>query len=245
MGLLCKGERMSRYALRFGLAVLLVSVSVPALPDDIVPVPVLSRTAAPQHLPEVLRDVVSRLAPGDDRRAVDPRFPDDHITTVHEGTHFLNSNLSTPGTRGFYTLYGEGWRVPCPKHTRLTQVAALIPERLRGKVFKTYLLDSKKDWDAFPLYLFDEWLAYQNGSLVRVEMGWDKRGETVQYMAELAIYSCYVLEAIDQNEGDSYPIDELAEFFDFLLERSRIIAPEFDTLPLVADSPLAERRYEE
>ena len=170
-------------------------------------------------------------------QARDAKSPEDFVTWAHEATHFVNSRLSTVKSRGFYTLNGVGWQVPLTKKTTLSQVAAAIPAKMRGRTFKTYLLDSRRDWEEYPLYLMDEWCAYQNGSMVRRELGWAKRRETEEFMAELAIYSSYMVEVVARQEPD-YPHDELRSFRQFLLERSRLIATNFDALPLVADCAL-------
>jgi hypothetical protein len=183
-------------------------------------------------LPDTLRDVLAHLPEGDAANARDRNSPEDFVTWCHEGTHFVNSRLSTPKTRGFYTLYGEGWSLPMTNRTTLADVAQAIPEELRGRTFKTYLVDSRGDWNAYPLYLMDEWIAYQHGSMVRQELGWAKRKETEDFMAELAIYSSYMVEVVARREPE-YPVDELREFREFMLERSRLIADDFDSLPLV------------
>jgi len=216
---------------------LLLALSVHAEAQAIVQVRRLPDHAANASLPETLRDVLAHLPERDAAGARDRTSPEDFVTWAHEATHFMNSRLSTTKVRGFYTLYSEGWQVPLTKKTTLAHVAVAIPERLRGRTYKTYLIDSRRDWDAFPLYLMDEWLAYQHGSMCRHEMGWTKRRETEEFMAELAIYSSHMVEVVARHEPE-YPIEELREFRDFMLERSRLIATNFDALPLVAECDL-------
>jgi hypothetical protein len=215
-----------------------------ALPVHVEAQAIVQVTRQPDHaahasLPETLRDVLAHLPEHDAAGARDRNSPEDFVTWCHEASHFMNSRLSTTKARGFYTLYSEGWQVPLTKKTTLAQVAVAIPERLRGRTYKTYLIDSRRDWDEFPLYLMDEWLAYQHGSMCRHEMGWTKRRETEEFMAELAIYSVYMVEVVARNEPE-YPIEELREFRDFLLSRSRQIASDFDSLPLVKQCGLLE-----
>jgi hypothetical protein len=181
--------------------------------------------------------VLAHLPEADAAGARDKSSPEDLVTWAHEATHFMNSRLSTTKARGFYTLYSEGWQVPLTKKTTLAHVAVAIPERMRGRTYKTYLVDSRRDWNDYPLYLLDEWLAYQHGAMTRHELGWTKRRETEEFMAELAIYSAYMVEVVARHEPE-YPIDELREFREFLLERSRLIATNFDALPMVSECAL-------
>jgi len=207
--------------------------------EGVIEVPRFPEQAAHASLPETLRDVLAHLPPKDAAAARDPKSPEDLVTWAHEATHFVNSRLSTTKTRGFYTLFDQGWRLPLTKRTTLTHVADAIPEKLRGRTFKTYLIDSRRDWDTYPLYLFDELVAYQSGTIVRQELGWAKRRETEEFMAELAIYAAYMVEVVAHREPE-YPVEELREFRAFLLERSRIIATDFDNLPLVKQCDLLE-----
>jgi hypothetical protein len=193
-------------------------------------------------LPETLRDVLARLPEKD---ASDARFDECPITWTHEATHFVHSRLSDARHRAFYTLEGEAWRVPLTSKTTLDHVAAAIPEKMRGRTFKTYLVDSRKDWGSYPLYLFDEMIAYQHGAMVRHELNWSKRRETEEFMGELAVYSAYAVDEICRREGDEYPTDQLVEFYAVLLERCRYIAEDFDSLLIVKDCALLKVTDEE
>jgi hypothetical protein len=193
-------------------------------------------------MPETLRDVLARLPEKD---AAEARFDECPITWAHEASHFVNSRLSGTKHRAFYTLEGEAWRVPLTQKTTLEHVAASIPESMRGRTFKTYLVDSRKDWGSYPLYLFDELVAYQHGAMVRHELNWSKRRETEEFMGELAVYSAYMVDEVCRREGDEYPVGQLVEFYEVLLERCRYIAEDFDSLPIVKDCALLKVTNEE
>jgi hypothetical protein len=193
-------------------------------------------------MPETLRDVLARLPEKD---ATEARFDECPITWAHEASHFVNSRLSGTKHRAFYTLEGEAWRVPLTEKTTLDHVAATIPAAMRGKTFKTYLVDSKKDWGSYPLYLFDELIAYQHGAMVRQELNWTRRRETEEFMGELAVYSAYMVDEVCRREGDEYPVGQLVEFYGVLLERCRYIAEDFDSLPIVKDCVLLKVNNEE
>jgi hypothetical protein len=178
--------------------------------------------------PPTLRDVLRHLPPADAERA---RDGDDLITWAHEGLHFCNSRLSKPGWRGFYLLDNTSWRFPVPKNTRLSHVAAAIPEELRGPVYKTYLVDARRDWEEIALYPLDECLAYWTGAMVRQEIKRRDRQETERYAIELTVYSKYAVHQICEREDDEYPRDALQEFLDLIVTRGRIICPDFDQQP--------------
>jgi hypothetical protein len=179
-------------------------------------------------MPPTLADVLCRLPEADARRA---RFDDDQITWAHEGTHFLHSRLSRPGHRAFYVGAGDAWEFPIPKRTRLSHVAAAVPEKHRGHVYRLYLVDGRQWWDDVALYPYDEALAYWAGAMVRREIGNPKRQETERYAVELTVYARYALQEIVKREDDSYPKEELAAFFDLMVARGRLIVPAFDAQP--------------
>ena len=181
-----------------------------------------------EQMPPTLADILRRLPESEARAA---RHDDDLITHGHEAHHFLHSRLSTAGARAFYVLDGYAWRFPIPKNTRLTHVMAAVPEHRRGKVFKTYLVDSRQWWDDCSLYPFDESLAYWSGAMIRQEIGNPKRQETVRYAVELTVYSMYAVQEIVKREPDTYPKEELIDFLDLVVARGRLIEPEFDKQP--------------
>lgn len=210
--------------------------------EEIVYVEALAIRKIDRQLPDTLRDVLSRLPEKD---AADAKFDECPITWCHEATHFVNSRLSGTKHRAFYTLDGEAWRVPLTSKTTLEHVAAAIPERMRGRTFKTYLVDSRRDWGSYPLYLLDELSAYQHGAMTRHELNWTKRRETEEFMGELAVYSAYMVDEVCRRESDEYPKEELVEFYGVLLERCRCIADDFDSLPIVKDCQLLQVEADE
>ena len=179
-------------------------------------------------LPPTLRDLARHLPPVDLMRA---RAGDDMITWAHESHHFVNSRLSNARVRGFYLLDNSVWRFPNPTVTRLKDVAEAIPEELRGQVYKTYLIDSQRDWNNIPIYMFDEALAYWTGAMVRQEIGRADRQETERFGVELTVYAMYAVKEMCRLEGDDYPKQELMDFLDLVVARARVICPEFDNQP--------------
>jgi len=183
----------------------------------------------PAAEPETLRDVLSLLPPEDIRAAAGPDGC--KVTLAHEATHFVNSKLSKPGVRGFYLGDADVWTFPIPSQTKLAHVAEAIPRELRGKTYKTYLIDAQQWWQDCPLYPFDEAVAYWAGAKTRIELGLANRQETERFGVELLVYSQHALDQIKRREPASYPHAELDEFLDVLVARARIICREFDRQP--------------
>jgi len=98
----------------------------------------------------------------------------DLITYGHETTHGINSharnNLNNTGRRanGFYCMNDRVAIIVEPA-MRKSAVAAYVPTSLRGSRYSTYITGAP-DWDDRPLYIFDEWVAYTNGSEVGVNL---------------------------------------------------------------------------
>lgn len=180
-----------------------------------------------RDMPPALVDVLSRLPESDAKAA---NHDGDLITWAHEGTHFLNSRLSKPGTRGFYMLDGLAWYLPVPKNTRLAHVAEAVPKEYRGKTYRTYLIDAQRDWGDIALYPFDEAIAYWHGAVVRHERGQQDRQETERFGVELLVYCKYVVQEVERRDP-TYPIEELRDFYNLLVARARMICPSFDSQP--------------
>lgn len=133
----------------------------------------------------------------------------DLVTYGHETTHGINSharnNLNRSGRRsnGFYVLQDRVAIVEEPA-IRKSQVASYIPASLRGSRYSLYVTGSR-DWDDRPLYLWDEWVAYTNGSEVALALhragmwryGWrDAVAGTVEFTA-YALAVGAAVEALD------------------------------------------------
>lgn len=101
------------------------------------------------------------------------------MTWAHETTHGLNSNIrnkhpDSSKVNGFYCLEDRSCIIYEPK-TTIRKIAPLVPSALRGPSYNLYLVQQTSGWNDRPLYIFDEWIAYTNGSLCGKEMnvnGW-------------------------------------------------------------------------
>lgn len=168
----------------------------------------------------VLSDIESRMPNGH------PYRDTDKITWAHETTHGINakirnSNLESGAIKnGLYLLNGNGLLVYEPKNLTLRQVASAVPTNLRGNIYKLYMVDQASSWNDRPLYTFDEWSAYQNGTACRNDLNIESRSETVQYMWEMAVYGSYAI-MVDPNVD--YRRDERIEALTYMLNRSSVL----------------------
>jgi hypothetical protein len=102
----------------------------------------------------------------------------DLVTTAHETTHGVNSELRQQyGKPCFYALNGKVLSLPHELDTTLSQVAASVPEELRGRGFRLYLIEQQKYWQNQPSYILDELSAYTNGAECSRQRQVDAHGE--------------------------------------------------------------------
>jgi hypothetical protein len=115
----------------------------------------------------MVADVESRLPP-----EMGSRYRDrDRITWCHETTHGVHAALRIRyGKPAFYPGRGKCAVVEVPAIT-LGEVAAALPARFRGTRYPTYLVAQRRQWDREPLYVWDEWVAYDNGTAAGIEAG--------------------------------------------------------------------------
>lgn len=186
------------------------------------------------NLNGVVADIESHLP------ARHPYRDADKITWVHEGTHGINSQLRNEFRRpGFYVLGNRAILLKEEPRTTLTRVSRLVPVSLRGGVYNLYLLESRRWWENQPSYLFDEWVAYTNGTEARL-VGADVvygREETARYMLEFCVYStCVPWSAKSDDMQLRNFIMWQIERSMILLRKSRIKSPYLDRLRRSADA---------
>jgi hypothetical protein len=127
-----------------------------------------TRTQAPANT--VLADIVGHLPASYGNTYYDS----DVVTWGHETTHGINShlrnNFNTTGRKanGFYVTGDQGVMLAEPA-IRKSAMIPFVPTSLRGSRFATYVT-GQTDWDDRPTYIFDEWVAYTNGSAVGVDL---------------------------------------------------------------------------
>lgn len=168
----------------------------------------------------------------------------DKITWGHETTHGINSNIRNrhqkwlvkykkprfffmPGepylvkaaerVNGFYCLEDRAVVIIEPPVT-IHAVAVQVPQSLRGGVYQLYLVNQAGSWNDTPLYIFDEWIAYTNGSEVRKDLGIQSRAETVAYMMEFNVYAMTLAKVVHAKGG--YDEGQFKAFLMWNMERS-------------------------
>jgi hypothetical protein len=121
--------------------------------------------AAPAGVGAFLAGVESRLPP-----EMGTRYRDSNrVTWCHETTHGVHSALRLRYRQpAFYPGDGRFALVEPPAVT-LGEVAAAVPEPLRGTRYQLYLVRQRRDWERDPLYVWDEWVAYDNGTTTGIE----------------------------------------------------------------------------
>ena len=158
----------------------------------------------------IIADIDSQLEVGH------PYVDADKITHTHEGTHGINSRLrGIHRTPGFYLLKGKALVLDAEPKVTLADVANVVPPSVRGDIYQTYLVFSRRWWNEQPSYMFDELTGYTNGAIARKELGIKSRGETVQYTAEMMIYSACVPFASGEENMN------LKESLRIMLERAK------------------------
>ena len=102
--------------------------------------------------------------------------------------------------------------------TTIRAAAAKVPQSLRGGVYNLYMVQQAGSWNDTPLYIFDEWVAYTNGSEVRKDLGITGRAETVTYMMEFNVYSMSLAMVVKEKGG--YDDTQFKAFLMWNMERS-------------------------
>jgi hypothetical protein len=173
--------------------------------------------AAPVGVGTFLADVESRLPP-----EMGTQYRDkSHVTWCHETTHGVHSALrNSYRLPAFYPGGGKFAQVEPPAVT-LGEVAAAVPPQLRGSRYQVYLVKQRHDWDREPLYVWDEWVAYDNGTTTGIEeVGRSGSGTSDDAVACIEL-SGYALAVAAAARRKGLPVSEqFREFLAWELRRS-------------------------
>jgi hypothetical protein len=171
----------------------------------------------PAGLGPFLADVESRLP-----RQMGNQYRDSsRITWCHETTHGVHSALRNQFRLPAFYPGGGKFALVEPPDVTLAEVAEAVPARLRGTRFQTYLVKARGDWGRDPLYVWDEWVAYNNGTTTAIEEGgrW-QRGPSDDAVACLEM-SGYALAVAAAARRKGVPVsDQFREFLASELRRS-------------------------
>jgi hypothetical protein len=164
-----------------------------------------------------LADVESHLPP-----EMGTRYRDrNRLTWCHETTHGVHAALrNTYGLPAFYPGGNRFAQVRPPAIT-LSDVAAAVPPQYRGNRYQTYLVSQRRDWNRDPLYVWDEWVAYNNGTTTGIEEGGRSTSEQSDDALACIELSGYALAVAAAARRRGVPVDEqFREFLAWELRRS-------------------------
>jgi len=152
-----------------------------------------------------------------------PMVTGDAIDSSHEQTHGLNSRLREAhggaGINALYVLNGHYavFREPPFSIADVTRYVTY-----RGRAAAEYLSGrSARSWNDRPLYLFDEWVAYSNKTLLAVEYRDHRHGITLPHSLEFAHYCSVVVEMLPAAYEDRL---ELTKFWVWYAARLAAVA---------------------
>lgn len=175
-----------------------------------------------------LTDIMQHEAPGDHNPY------NDLITKGHETIHGIDNWLMNNGQppdggdgrwhlqSGFYLGDNKGvviWEPDMKKH----QVAEHVPRSLRGSRYKHYI-EGARAWDDHPLYVWQEWNGYINGTEVglnqKAEGKWTA-GRRIAALGpmEFTVYGLATAKAIKQNDPQRWNSDP--QFREFMAHASK------------------------
>jgi hypothetical protein len=144
----------------------------------------------------------------------------ERVTWCHETTHGVHAALRMAhGRPAFYPGGGRCALVEAPAIT-LGDVAAAVPAAFRGTRYNLYLVSQRRDWDRDPLYVWDEWVAYNNGTTTGIEEGSRKMGASDDAVACIE-FSGYALAVAAAARRKGVPLsDQFRAFLAWELRRS-------------------------
>lgn len=163
----------------------------------------------------------------------------DKVVWAHETTHGINSVLRNKHEKintifktatEYRPVYGGGhinafyvlknrYVVLKEPNIKISDVAENIPQSLRGTSYNLYLIEQQKNWNNYPLYIFDEWSAYTNGAACHLDLKINDNSDSVLSMFNFNIYSiCMAMTTKEQDKN--YDDKELKAFLRWNIERS-------------------------
>lgn len=148
----------------------------------------------------------------------------DSLTLIQPNPRAASFQTLAERMNGFYVGEDRGVLLPEPR-IRKSQVAKYVPSALRGYRYQTYIT-GQTAWDDTPLYVFDEWVAYNNGTLTANDL--NARGDSSgkgedQPMGPLeflgyAVALCMAVDRLDSPYYQNNP--NFTEFMKFEIRRS-------------------------
>jgi hypothetical protein len=143
------------------------------------------------------------------------------VTWCHETTHGVHAALRNRYRLPAFYPGGGKFALVEPPAVTLGEIAAAVPRQLRGTRYQTYLVSQRRDWDRDPLYVWDEWVAYDNGTTTGIEeSGRSQPGASDDAVACIEL-SGYALAVAAAARRKGVPVNEqFREFLAWELRRS-------------------------
>lgn len=181
------------------------------------------RTVTNASLGKVLQDIDSHMPAGH-------QYSDSNkVTWAHETTHGINANIRNKNkdsttVNGFYCLNDRACVIYEPK-TTIRKIAPTVPNALRGPSYQLYLVQQTSGWNDRPLYLFDEWIAYTNGSETGRELNHSGWYYELLQAHNFNVYCIYLAMTV-KKECPDYDDAQMKAFMMWNIERTfRLAAP--------------------
>jgi len=173
--------------------------------------PISSGTASPPLVADVQRHLTRR------EFAYYGGFQDP-VTQIHECSHGINAKLRN-STRErdnwFYCLNNTAAgfsEPPCRKR----DIASSTPREFREhRLYALYILGAS-DWEDTPLYIYDEWVCYSNGAMLR------RSASEIEYALVFAFYALALLKVARTKQYTQ--LTDLSLFFIWNMARLEQVA---------------------
>jgi len=148
---------------------------------------------------------------------------------VHELTHQVNSDIRV-ATRAhdnaFYVMKGR-YVIFVEPNVTLKQVAKMVPEKDRGPIYHSYLVEQQRGWNREPLYVLDEATAYANGLQYHVTTH-TKDQSRLDYANEFLAYTEALIRTIEKYDPDYKQLTELREYVEWNKRRVKTLTVEYN-----------------
>jgi len=212
----------------------------PATPPEVMPVePQFDswpkvRNVQNTALGKILQDIDSHMPAGH-------QYSDGNkVTWSHETTHGINSNIrnkhqDASKVNGFYCLQDRACVIYEPK-TTIRAIALKIPQALRGPSYQLYLVQQTSGWNDRPLYLFDEWIAYTNGSETGRELNHQGWYYELLQAHNFNVYCMYLAMTVKKTCPD-YDDKQMKAFMMWNIERTFRLAAPFEKRVIMQAEP--------
>lgn len=192
------------------------------------------RTVTNEKLGKILQDIDSHMPAGH-------QYSDSNkVTWAHETTHGINANIRNKNkdstkVNGFYCLNDRACVIYEPK-TTIRAFASTVPQALRGPSYQLYLVQQTNGWNDRPLYLFDEWIAYTNGSETGRELNHQGWYYELLQAHNFNVYSIYLAMHVKKTCPD-YDDTQMKAFMMWNIERTFRLAAPFEKRAIMESEP--------